>query len=382
MPKHLFIGVVLGVMLVGSATGEIQITASFAASPDWESKLIEEDGQFRNGDGSSFIDVTTREDGHRVELFLATDDAASPQFQVSMLVSGEKWVDLDFLPGGGEGFFNPYNLPFNEDWTWLRHILPPSDVPYFFSKILIDEGCTFNFEPCSETKTGEMSYHAREITPPLPGDANLDGRVGFEDFLRLSANFGDDIFHEPRPGWLSGDFDIDGVPDMDDFLVLSANYGRTQEDFAAVPEPSGWPVCLGAFAVLLTRQRRGNVGDRVVEVGRQSQGRRRDTDSAICQCTAWQSVPTGQRHVAAGFNLRCVVRRDISPNGMTAIRKTPPPSPRSGLGFSSGPFPWVETQGYLPRSLQDQASCAGKHIVEPLSAAHCGTAVPSCSEAE
>ena len=57
----------------------------------------------------------------------------------------------------------------------------------------------------------------------LCGDANLDGKVDFVDFLTLSANFGD------QGEWSQGDFNSDGRVAFDDFLQLSSNYGQTEE---------------------------------------------------------------------------------------------------------------------------------------------------------
>lgn len=226
------------------AHAEIEIVASYAVSPDWQFKPLQSGGRFKNRDGASFIDVTKTELGHNVDLSLTKADAQSPRFQAAVFATGDKWLDLDFASGGGEGgFFNPYGLPFNVDWTHGRHILPPSESPYVLGKSLIDRECTFNFAPCSETNGGFIAYEAREIDPPLPGDANLDGTVAFDDFLELSSFYGngsEDIFLRPAPGWFRGDFDLDGIPDMDDFLVLSANYGKTIDatKVLSVPEPS------------------------------------------------------------------------------------------------------------------------------------------------
>ncbi len=54
------------------------------------------------------------------------------------------------------------------------------------------------------------------------GDLNLDGRVAFDDFLVLSANFGKD---EPGLGWVDGDLDGNKQVNFMDFLKLSANFG-------------------------------------------------------------------------------------------------------------------------------------------------------------
>lgn len=67
------------------------------------------------------------------------------------------------------------------------------------------------------------------------GDANLDGIVGFEDFLLLSGAF------DKAVGWARGDTDGNLFVDFTDFLKLSANFGKGElfESAAAVPEPSG-----------------------------------------------------------------------------------------------------------------------------------------------
>ena len=68
----------------------------------------------------------------------------------------------------------------------------------------------------------------------------------------------------------------------------------------------------------------------------------------ICQCTALQSVPTGQGHVAAGFNLRSFVRRDISPNGTTAIRKRSRRRPVRGLDSLMARFLGLKPKAICP----------------------------------
>ena len=55
------------------------------------------------------------------------------------------------------------------------------------------------------------------------GDTNFDGRVDFQDFLRLSRNFG------RRGENLGGDLNYDGAIDFLDFTILAANFG-THDD--------------------------------------------------------------------------------------------------------------------------------------------------------
>ena len=55
----------------------------------------------------------------------------------------------------------------------------------------------------------------------LIGDLNGDGKVGFDDFLTLSGNFGEKVDTRAE-GDLTGDCQVG----FDDFLMLSANYGK------------------------------------------------------------------------------------------------------------------------------------------------------------
>jgi len=64
------------------------------------------------------------------------------------------------------------------------------------------------------------SLQGEPVVISAPGDANRDGKVSFEDFLILSANFGaTDAAIE------DGDFTGDGEVSFADFLLLSANFG-------------------------------------------------------------------------------------------------------------------------------------------------------------
>ena len=87
------------------------------------------------------------------------------------------------------------------------------------------------------------------VTPDLP-DFDMDGTVGFGDFLILSTNFG-------RPGsFEKGDTNWDGFIDFEDFLKLSSAFGQSSPSpaVASVPEPAfeSW---LGVLAFLTIRLR-------------------------------------------------------------------------------------------------------------------------------
>lgn len=101
--------------------------------------------------------------------------------------------------------------------------------------------------------------------PVLPGDANLDGKVDFNDLIALGRHYGQ------TAGWAQGDFDQDGKTDFNDLVILARHYGQTltgsqlgsldpafrtdvQEAFAQMPEPTALPII--ALAALLPLRRR------------------------------------------------------------------------------------------------------------------------------
>ena len=88
----------------------------------------------------------------------------------------------------------------------------------------------------------------------LPGDVNLDKEVGFNDFLNLSANFG-----QTGRTWTDGDIDCNSEVAFADFLIVSTNFGQTGAAQAVVPEPGGsFLLALAAIGLLsLPRYKRG-----------------------------------------------------------------------------------------------------------------------------
>ncbi len=66
------------------------------------------------------------------------------------------------------------------------------------------------------------------------GDTDLNGEVGFTDFLVLSSNFGTTVTSR----WSDGDFNASGEVDFADFLVLSGNFGQASSSLQSVPEPT------------------------------------------------------------------------------------------------------------------------------------------------
>jgi len=74
----------------------------------------------------------------------------------------------------------------------------------------------------------------------LKGDANMDERVDFNDYLVLEANFG--LTGDPG----HGDFNGDGMIDFNDYLTLEANFGLA----TTVPEPATCTILLAGLGII------------------------------------------------------------------------------------------------------------------------------------
>jgi len=87
----------------------------------------------------------------------------------------------------------------------------------------------------------------------IPGDANRDDKVDWEDAAILADNWGatDDV------RWTMGDFNNDGKVDMADAAILAANwgYGTEGESCASVPEPSMIALLAGTLLGLAALRR-------------------------------------------------------------------------------------------------------------------------------
>ena len=90
----------------------------------------------------------------------------------------------------------------------------------------------------------DREFWVGDLANTFMGDTDLDQDVHFDDFLSLSAGFGEEA------AWAQGDFDGNGTVEFEDFLMLSGNFGKTFEGgLTAVPEPCG--IGLLAFSLLL-----------------------------------------------------------------------------------------------------------------------------------
>ena len=90
------------------------------------------------------------------------------------------------------------------------------------------------------------------------GDANLDGKVNFDDYDVI-----DYYYWFPLPaeemGWWTGDFDMDGNVDFDDYDLIDYAYwfqGAPLGGLGAVPEPATLALVAAGAAAILRRRRR------------------------------------------------------------------------------------------------------------------------------
>ena len=92
------------------------------------------------------------------------------------------------------------------------------------------------------------------LTPAwLPGDADYNGQINFDDYVRL-----DNGFNNGLTGWSNGDFNSDGEVNFDDYVLIDQSYnqqGSGRGPGSSVPEPTG-AATVGALLTLGLAARR------------------------------------------------------------------------------------------------------------------------------
>ena len=93
------------------------------------------------------------------------------------------------------------------------------------------------------------------VSSRIPGDANDDGKVDFNDLLVLAQNFGNDGTYS------TGDFTLDGTIDFNDLLILAQHFGQSSPVSATmpVPESSALVILAPGAALFVGRRRRHHV---------------------------------------------------------------------------------------------------------------------------
>jgi len=114
------------------------------------------------------------------------------------------------------------------------------------------------FELPGETWLG-LLYSERDVTvlAGLPGDADMNGRVDFLDYLTVKSNLGG-----PAPvGWPDGDFNGDGAVGRWDFQALVTYFGCSVSGPKPVtPEPATLLLLALGGALTLLRRRKSCSG--------------------------------------------------------------------------------------------------------------------------
>ncbi len=76
------------------------------------------------------------------------------------------------------------------------------------------------------------------IAYTYPGDANLDGKINIDDYLRIDNGIG-----SGATGWLNGDFNYDGKLNIDDYVLIDSNISSQGPPFnyASAAAPASPP---------------------------------------------------------------------------------------------------------------------------------------------
>ena len=110
-----------------------------------------------------------------------------------------------------------------------------SDIDFLFARIRdADDDEQLDLNNDDRVDSEDVDHLITEILGTVAGDTDLNGKVEFADFLRLSAAFGS------AGGFADGNFDGDEVIQFPDFLILASNFGSdtTAEASRQVDPPS------------------------------------------------------------------------------------------------------------------------------------------------
>ena len=248
-----------------SATGESAVTVGTSA--------------FLGGDGIIAGSVELLQGAHIAPSSAATPGSGIAGLQVGMLKANQgSNVDIEFNSSGNFDSINVSGVAITDGTLNLQR-LTNGDLAIGQARAILfaagGRGGVFravNGVQLSATKFLAVTYNARGVvvTATHPGDATLDGKVDFQDLVRLAQNYEDVTTIKT---WTIGDFTGDGKAQFADLVVLAQNYGFGSVvdgdagsfglSFAAdwalaqsmVPEPTAM-LGFGAAVTLLKRHRR------------------------------------------------------------------------------------------------------------------------------
>jgi autotransporter-associated beta strand protein len=249
-----------------------------AVSATGSSAVTVETGAFLGGDGVIAGSVELLQGAHLAPSSATVPGSGIGGLQVGMLSARQlSTVDIEFNAAGQFDSVNVTGIAIT-DGTLNLQPLANGDLAAGQSRAILfaegGRGGTFRAVSgvqLSATKSFAVTYNAQGIlvTAAHPGDATLDGKVDFQDLIRLAQNY-EDLANIKT--WSIGDFTGDGKSQFADLVVLAQNYGfggvidgdagTFGSNFAAdwalaqsmVPEPTA--VAGIAAAITLFRRRR------------------------------------------------------------------------------------------------------------------------------
>ena len=240
------------VLVAAVALGVCSPAAAVPTVEAWRLPVGQEQAIWMNVEGAYDYNFVVAADGDPLSPVPSAGLAGVPSFLSA--AGGAFTDDVDF-GGGGSGFGQAAF----------------SDAAFADPAAALDSGGWVDTGVAVELNPGQSLLLQYTIEPgqpqvfipvleALPGDANLDGTVGAEDFFVMSSNWG-----STNRTWAEADFSGDGNVGPDDFFSLSANWVSTpfsrpepmQVPTAAIPEPvTGTLALLGAAGIGVGMMRR------------------------------------------------------------------------------------------------------------------------------
>jgi hypothetical protein len=112
-----------------------------------------------------------------------------------------------------------------------------------YKTIVNNSNATFAGEPIDQTAVlVKYTYY---------GDANFDGRVTFDDYVRIDTGF-----NARRTGWSNGDFNGDGTVNFDDYVLIDTAFNTQGASLSRAPRASTLPTPMTTSPLRSTRKRR------------------------------------------------------------------------------------------------------------------------------